>query len=196
MKKSMELEIEINKLRQQALADDASLETIAEIRSAVEIATQKRTVALEIEGAEQEAAEAKVAEQRESEGHQDVETRGAAGIHWYCRESRNSRLPASAYSRHEGFDRVGNASAEFRAAIYGQDIGSEWMPLEMLLTAEERAATSLTAIQENQGNIAGAGICAGRCRVSWGISTDSRRWCCVLFALGNGRCAGNRGRRR
>ena len=27
------------------------------------------------------------------------------------------------------------------------------MPLEMLLTAEERAATSLTAIQENQGNI-------------------------------------------
>ena len=41
MKRSMELEIEINKLRAQALADDASLETIAEIRSAVDLATQK-----------------------------------------------------------------------------------------------------------------------------------------------------------
>ena len=54
MKRSMELEIEINKLRAQALADDASLETIAEIRSAVDLATQKRTVALEAEGAEQD----------------------------------------------------------------------------------------------------------------------------------------------
>ena len=44
MKRSMELEIEINKLRQTALDDEATAETIAEIRSAVDLATQKRTV--------------------------------------------------------------------------------------------------------------------------------------------------------
>ena len=43
MKRSMELEIEINKLRAQALADDASLETIAEIRSAVDLAANPET---------------------------------------------------------------------------------------------------------------------------------------------------------
>ena len=74
MKRSMELEIEINKLRAQALDDDATAETIAEIRSAVDLATQKRTVALEIEGAEQTAAEAAVAAQAVAEGHQEVET--------------------------------------------------------------------------------------------------------------------------
>ena len=60
-----------------------------------------------------------------------------------------------AFARHDQIDRVQGAAAEFRAAIYGQDIGSEWMPLEMMLTAEERAATALTAIQENQNDIAG-----------------------------------------
>ena len=153
MKRSMELEIEINKLRAQALADDASLETIAEIRSAVDLATQKRTVALEIEGVEQEAAEAKVAEQRESEGHQDTETAEQREF-LIVAEKAEIRDYLQAFSRHDQLDRVQGAAAEFRAAIYGQDIGSEWMPLEMLLTAEERAATSLTAIQENQGNIA------------------------------------------
>ena len=154
MKKSMELEIEINKLRAQALADDASLETIAEIRSAVDLATQKRTVALEAEGAEQEAAEAKVAEQRESEGHQETET--AEQREWLViAEKAEIRDFLQAFSRHEQIDRVPGAAAEFRAALYGQDIGSEWMPLPMLWTPEERAASVLTAIQENQGDIAG-----------------------------------------
>ena len=137
MKRSMELEIEINKLRQTALDDDATAETLAEIRSAVDLATQKRTVALEIEGAEQTAAEAVVAAQAVAEGHQDVETPEQREF-VMLGEKAEIRDFFSAFSRHDGFDRVGNAAAEFRAAIYGQDIGSEWMPLQMLLPAEER----------------------------------------------------------
>ena len=128
MKRSMELEIEINKLRQTALDDDATAETIAEIRSAVDLATQKRTVALEIEGAEQTAAEAVVAAQATAEGHQDVET---AEQREFVRVGEQAEIRdfLQAFSRHEQIDRVQGAAAEFRAAIYGQDIGSEWMPL-------------------------------------------------------------------
>ena len=99
MKRSMELEIEINKLRQTALDDDATAETIAEIRSAVDLATQKRTVALEIEGAEQEAAEAKVAEQRAAEGHQDTETAETTGSQGFGYEGRNEGLPTGCIAR-------------------------------------------------------------------------------------------------
>ena len=190
MKRSMELEIEINKLRAQALADDASLETIAEIRSAVDLATQKRTVALEAEGAEQEAAEAKVAEQRESEGHQDVET--AEQREWLViAEKAEIRDFLQAFSRHEQIDRVAGAAAEFRAALYGQDIGSEWMPLPMLWTPEERAASVLTAIQENQGDIAGrtfgrgdaAFLGVAQPTVPIGIASPIRIWQPVLPLL-------------
>ena len=99
MKRSMELEIEINKLRQTALDDDATADTIAEIRSAVDLATQKRTVALEIEGAEQEAAEVKVAEQRAAEGPPGYRDRRDAGSQGFGYESRNAGLPTGCIAR-------------------------------------------------------------------------------------------------
>ena len=155
MRRSQELQIELNKLRQRLmdLPEDGTPEQVAEIRSAMSLVNEKLTVALEGEAETQAAAEAQVAEQQAAEGHQETET---AEQREFVRIGAEAEIRdfLQAFQRHEAIDQVRGAAAEFRAAIYGQDTGSEWMPLEMLLDAEERAATTLTAIQKNQSNIA------------------------------------------
>ena len=159
MKRSQELEIELNKKRQLILdmPDDGGAEQvgeIAEIRQSMSLINEKITVAKESEAEAQAAAEAAIAAQAGVEGHQETET---AEQREFVRIGAEAEIRdfLQAFQRHEAIDNVRGAAAEFRAAIYGQDTGSEWMPLEMLLDAEERAATTLTAIQKNQSNIAG-----------------------------------------
>ena len=119
----MELEIEINKLRQRALAEDASLETIAELRSAVDIATGQRTVALEAEAAAMDAVPANAGETAEIRQMLD---RGNVG----------NIFDAALHSRP-----ISGAEAELQAH-YG--VGANSVPLAMLAGAEERAAAAIT----------------------------------------------------
>ena len=155
MKRSQELEIELNKLRQRILdlPEDGTAEQVAEIRQVMSLLNEKITVAKEGEAETQAAAEAQVAEQQAAEGHQETVS---AEQREFVRIGAEAEIRdfLQAFQRHEAIDQVRGAAAEFRAAIYGQDTGSEWMPLEMLLDAEERAATNLTAVQKNQSNIA------------------------------------------
>ena len=53
----------------------------------------------------------------------------------------------------QGLDRLDGEAGEWRKALWPNGEGSHYMPLEALLTPEERAATEFSSIQRNQGNI-------------------------------------------
>ena len=173
MKRSQELEIEINKTRQ--LVVDAPSETtdeqMAEWRHAISFATEKRTVALEVEAEIQTAAEAVVAEQRQSEGHQDTETAETREVRGLAMKAE-MRDFLQAASQGDGLEALKGVAHEFRAAVYGTGIGLQWMPLEMLLDPEERAATAIAAIQTNQNGI-GARVFARSDLAFLGVATPT-----------------------
>lgn len=53
----------------------------------------------------------------------------------------------------QGLDRLDGEAGEWRKALWPNGEGSHYMPLEALLTPEERANTSFATIQRNQNNI-------------------------------------------
>ena len=128
-------------------------------------------MALEIEGGEQDAAEAKVAEQRAAEGHQDTETAETREVKGLAMKVE-MRDFLQAASHGDGLEGLQGPAHEFRAAVYGQGIGVQWMPLEMMLPPEERAATVIAHIQTNQNGI-GARVFARSDLAFLGVATPT-----------------------